>query len=90
MEDLLDRTMTPLHPNTTQQLRLGLIKTSSCNAVVVADSRYACDDLFQGYDYVTPEIAKRIATYIGAINWRMLAAETNKVVKRILQDQGML
>ena len=90
MEDLLDRTMTPLHPNTTQQLRLGLIKTSSCNAIVVADSRYACDDLFQGYDYVTPEIAKRIATYIGAINWRTLAAGTNKVVIRILQDQGIL
>jgi hypothetical protein len=89
MEDLLDRTITPLHPNTTQQLRLGLIKTSSCNAVVIADSRYACDDLFQGYDYVTPEIAKRFATYIGAFNWRNLAAETNKVVKCILQDRGM-
>jgi hypothetical protein len=90
LEDLLDRTIMPLQADTTQQLRLALIKTSSCNSVVVADTHFAKEELFNGYHHVTPEIAKRIATYIGSTNWRELANGSNTIAKRILRNAGLL
>jgi hypothetical protein len=90
LEELLDRVLTPLQPDATQQFRLGLIKTSYCNAVVVGDTQYANEDLFHGYEHVTPEIRTRIATYLGAVNWRALAAETNRSVIQILHINGFL
>jgi hypothetical protein len=90
LEDLLDRTLGVLDTTPNQQLRLGLIKAGSWNAVIVADTQYAHENLFQGYEYITPDIARRIATYIGAINWRTLAARTNRVVIRVLESQGLL
>lgn len=90
LEVLLDQTLDMLDADTTKQLRLGLIATSSCNAVVVANTQFASEDMFVGYEHVTPEISQRIATFLGAVDWRTLATETNNSVKQILRTGGFL
>lgn len=90
LEELLERTLVPLQPSNDQQLRLGLIKLSSYNAVVVSNSRHARESLFDGYEHISYDITKRIATYLGAENWRALALRTNAVVVGILRDRGLL
>ncbi|MBL8078942.1 MAG: hypothetical protein JNM55_13335 [Anaerolineales bacterium] len=90
LEVLLDQTLDILDVDTTKQLRLGLIAGSSCNAVVVANTQFANENLFAGYEHITPEIEQRVATFLGAINWRSLAAETHNCVKQILRRGGFL
>lgn len=89
LDKLVDQCLNSLHTDLQQLLRIGLVTTSAINAVVVANSRYSSERLFGGFQYVKPDITKRFATYIGAVNWQVLAAGTYEVVNQILHDRGI-
>lgn len=71
-----------LSPKNT--IRMGLLSDCAYNAVVVADHQYANVELFEGYNYVTDNVERRIATYIGSTEWVAVAEETRKYVLKIL------
>jgi hypothetical protein len=89
LDGLVNQCLNSLQTDMQQLIRLGLINAGSLNAVVVADSSHSAERLFSGYHYLSPDIARRIATYIGAANWQLLASGTNAVVKQILRDSGV-
>lgn len=86
LDGLVDQCLNSLQTDTQHMLRLGLIKVGVLNAVIVASSRYSSENLFIGYHYLTPDITRRIATYIGAVDWQRLASGTkNAVIETILK-----
>jgi hypothetical protein len=89
LDSLVDQCLNSLNTDMQQTLRLGLIKTGVLNAVVVASSQYSSENLFTGYHYLTPDITRRIATYIGAVNWQLLASGTLNTVIQIFLKSGV-
>ena len=75
-----------------RKLRIALLSNTECsyNAVVVANYQYAEVELFKGYQYVTPDVQHRIATYIGSSDWPELAEQTRKSVEEILRRLRLL
>lgn len=68
----------------SQQVRMALLIDCSYNAVVVANDDFADPELFAGYDQITSDAMKRIATYIGCDNWEQVASETQKMVQQLI------
>ncbi len=68
-----------------QSIRMSLLAKCGYNAVVVAEQSYATPNLFEGYQHVTTEVDRHIATYIGANGWAQVAEETRRAVSSILQ-----
>lgn len=66
-------------------IRMGLVADCAYNAVVVADHQYAKIELFEGYNHVTHDVERRIATYIGSTEWTAVAEETRKFVLKTLK-----
>ena len=89
LEQQLDSLLAPLGLNTEDKVKVALVQRGAYNAVVVADDKYANEDLFEGYEYVTKDQQKRIATYIGSKNWKMLASKTWKASKSKLSRFGV-
>ncbi len=50
----------------------------------MADEKYAREDVFEGYEHITEDINRRIATYISSDEWKSLAEETRLEVKNRL------
>lgn len=48
------------------------------NAIVVADEKYAREAVFEGYEHVTSDVKRRLATYISSEQWQFLAEETRR------------
>jgi hypothetical protein len=76
LEQQLDSLLGPLAFGPEDKVRIGLVQRGAYNAVVVADDQYADETLFEGYEHVTGDEQKRIATYLGAKNWKLLASKT--------------
>lgn len=89
LEKQLDSLLGPLALGPEDKVRIGLIQRGAYNAVVVADDQYADETLFEGYEHVTNDKQKRIATYIGAKNWKMLASKTWIAAKMKLSKFGV-
>ncbi len=66
-----------------QQLFKVALQKNLCfyNAVVVADEIHAREEVFEGYEYITTDVARRIATYISSQEWKALAEKTRQDVK---------
>ncbi|RLC78329.1 MAG: hypothetical protein DRJ03_25420 [Chloroflexi bacterium] len=77
---------------TDRKLRIALLSNTKCsyNAVVVANHQYACIELFEGYQFVTSDVQRRIATYIGSVDWSEIAEQTRVSVIRTLKRLGFL
>jgi hypothetical protein len=92
LERLLADLCRLLHISTDRQIRIALLSNTECsyNAIVVADQQYADVELFQGYQYVTPEAKRRVATYIGSTKWTEVAEQTRRSVLQILEQTGFL
>lgn len=71
-----------------QQARHALLVSCAFNAVVVADHRHASSGLFDGYQHVTGDPGRHIATYIGSVNWVTFAERVRISVKSMLQNAG--
>ncbi|MBP7045197.1 MAG: hypothetical protein KBE23_20760 [Chloroflexi bacterium] len=67
---------------TNQQLFKMSLQENLCsyNAIVVANEKYASEDVFEGYEHITPNINHRIATYISSEEWKELAEKTRQVI----------
>jgi len=89
LDRLADQLCHALGLSTSQVLRVGLISECLYNAVVVADDRYATVDLFEGYEHVTDDVQRRVATYLGADDWRGFAEHVRALVKATLQAAGV-
>lgn len=89
LDRLVDQLCNALELSTSNALRVGLISECSYNAVVVADGRYASVDLFEGYQHVTDDVKRRVATYLGAEDWRGFAERVRELVKATLQAAGV-
>ena len=89
LDRLLSQVSSSLGVTAQQNVRLALIAECSYNAVVVADDSFATIDLFDGYQRVAADVRRRIATYIGAVNWKEFAEETRQVVERKLKVAGV-
>lgn len=90
LEQQLDGLIGPLGLSAEEKVKLALVQRGAYNAVIVANDFYANENLFEGYEHVTSDKNKRIATYIGSKNWKMLASKTWKIVKGILSTFGVL
>jgi hypothetical protein len=75
-----------------QKIRMALLSNTLCsyNAIVVADHQYAKQDLFKGYQYITQDVERRIATYIGSTSWAKVAEIVRRSVLQILKRSGLL
>lgn len=51
------------------------------NAVVVANEKHAREDVFEGYEHITTDVSRRIATYISSEEWKELAEKTRQDIK---------
>lgn len=89
LEQQLDSLVSPLGLTAQEKVKIALIQRAAYNAVVVANDKFADESLFEGYEHVTVDKTKRIATYIGSTNWKKLAAETWKIVKSKLSKFGV-
>lgn len=89
LEQQLDSLLGPLTIGPEDKVRMGLIQRGAYNAVVVADDQYADESLFEGYEHVTIDKQKRVATYIGAKNWKMLASRIWLAAKLKLSKFGV-
>jgi len=89
LEQQLDSLLAPLGLSAEDKVKFALVQRGSYNAVVVADDQYADEGLFEGYKYVTSDEQKRIATYIGSKDWKMLASKTWGATKSKLSRFGV-
>jgi hypothetical protein len=89
LDHLLDDCLNTLDTSSSQLVRIGLIKSGALNAVVVANAQYSDESIFAGYHNINPDISKRIATFIGSMNWELLARDTRGVVTKIISDCGV-
>jgi hypothetical protein len=89
LEQQIDGLLGPMDLNTEDKVKFALVQRGAYNAVVVADDQYANEDLFEGYEYVTEDQKKRIATYIGSKNWKLLASKTWWATKSKLSKFGI-
>jgi len=78
-----------LRITTDQALRAGLISRCTYNVTVVADEQYSSADLFEGYEHVTSQVERRVATYIGAQHWEAFAERVRGQVKQTLECAGV-
>ncbi|HZQ06533.1 MAG TPA: hypothetical protein VFD70_08120 [Anaerolineae bacterium] len=88
--DLVDNVGAYLELTFSQEVRAALLGDCAYNAVVVADDQFSAPDLFEGYERITNDVMKRIATYIGSRNWKEVATETQRIVQEILRGAGVL
>jgi hypothetical protein len=89
LDRLLSQILNMLNLPADQILRAGLLPSCTYNAVVVADDRYGDIGLFRGYEHVTKQIERRIATYIGATSWGELAEQSRQVAAQTLAKLGV-
>lgn len=89
LDRLLSQALAPLNLTVVQKERMGLLLDCTYNAVVVADDKYADKDIFNGYQFVTEEVEKRIATYIGATSWKRVAEDVRRSVRQTLGAAGV-
>jgi hypothetical protein len=89
LDDLLSQLCKSLNLSTTREIRIGLLSQCSYNAVVVADNKHAKIELFEGYEHVTQDVKRRIATYIGSSEWKEIAASTRQFIVQRLQQRGI-
>jgi len=78
--------------HSTKKIRMALLSDTECsyNAVIVADHQYAEAELFQGYQYITSDARRRIATYVGSTKWAQVAEQTRQYVFRNLEQLGLV
>lgn len=89
LDRLLSQVSDSLGVTSQQSIRLALLADCAYNAVVVADDSFAKIDLFDGYQRFPCEVQRRIATYIGAVNWKEFAEKTRRIVERKLKRTGV-
>lgn len=71
------------------RVRIGLtLDACSYNAVVIADDNYADITLFDGYERITTDATRCIATYIGSTKWEDVAEATRQCVINALKRAG--
>lgn len=89
LDKLTSDLCTSLGLTTTQYFRVGLASRCRYNAIVVAGRDYSSVELFEGYQHVTGEVGRRVATYIGSRQWGAFAEGIRNLVKRALQRAGV-
>ena len=71
------------------RVRIGLtLDACSYNAVVIADDNYADITLFDGYERITTDATRCIATYIGSTKWTDVAEATRQCAINTLKCAG--
>lgn len=88
LDRLLDQICSKLDFSPQQTIRMALLFDCTYNATVVANESYANIQLFQGYEHVVPDITRRVATYIGASDWKQFAEQTRQQVICVLTQAG--
>lgn len=73
-----------------QKLRAAWLIEKRYNGVVMADDRYAKEELFAGFRYVHCDPTKCIGTYIGSQCWAELAEVVRQHVLAVLKDKGLM
>jgi hypothetical protein len=72
-----------------ERVKMGLnLDSCSYNAIVVADNTYANVDLFYGYERITADSSRCIATYIGSTKWTDVAETTRQCVINAFKSAG--
>ena len=89
LDRLLSQVSDSLGVTSQQDIRMALLLDCGYNAVVVADDAFARIDLFDGYQRVAPDVKRRIATYIGAVDWKEFAEKTRQTVEQKLKRAGV-
>jgi hypothetical protein len=74
----------------SDEVKGGVVAECSFNAVVVADHHYAGHALFEGYQFVTPEVARRFATYVGASSWVGVADGARTSALALCKAKGLI
>lgn len=90
LDDKLNALLQELHQDGENQIRRILLNNhSQFNAAVVADEKYAVDNLFTGFNKVAQEPLRCIGIYVGSGNWKNLADRVQAKVKEVLAARGI-
>lgn len=89
LDRMLSQVLDSLDVNAQQSIRMALLSQCNYNAVIVANNAFAKIKSFEGYQRVTPDATRRIATYIGATKWKEFAEKTRRRVKQKLVRAGV-
>ena len=90
LDKLLSGAFASLGKPNNKFIRAGLLRsTNKFNAVVVANSRFSSDKLFNGYERVPRFPKDKIATYIGSDEWRLFSENVRAFVVETVKTAGV-
>lgn len=73
----------------TEQTKSALLSNFAYHAFVVASHEFADATLFEGYQRIANSPSRRLATFLGANNWKSFAKNTRAKFKRLLATAGI-
>ncbi len=90
LDKLLSGAFASLGKPNDKFIRAGLLRsTNKFNAVVVANSKFSSNKLFNGYERVPRFPKDKIATYIGSDQWSLFSENVRAFVVEIVKTAGI-